>query len=233
MGCSRDLRRIVDGYMKRVSGIKEVTERCLRTERWAGSVPLMVVDAAFTSIGLNYFTAVVPRVQEFSREFVEAGKIRSLADLSQADLGELRAVWKNRRSWSMAKEVASCLSGMATGSDREALRAWARDAPAERWEEDPVGRIGGVGLVTFQYLRMMGGIDTVMPDKIVKRVVNAILVEGGEESVENDLDFIKRAEEVAAGCGYRPIELCWMTWLVQPEGKIMRMERYSGILPKI
>jgi len=39
-----------------------------------------------------------------------------------------------------------------------------------------IGRIKGVGLVTFQYLRMMGGIDTVMPDKIVKGVINKILV---------------------------------------------------------
>ena len=43
----------------------------LRTERWRGSVVLMVVDAAFTSIGLNYFTAVVPKVEEFNRDFVE------------------------------------------------------------------------------------------------------------------------------------------------------------------
>jgi hypothetical protein len=31
----------------------------------------MVIDAAFTSIGLNYFTAVVPKVEEFNRKFVE------------------------------------------------------------------------------------------------------------------------------------------------------------------
>jgi hypothetical protein len=32
---------------------------------------------------------------------------------------------------------------------------------------------------------------------------------------------------------YRPIELCWMTWMVQPEGKRMRMEKYSNTLSKI
>jgi hypothetical protein len=49
-------------------------------------------------------------------------------------------------------------------------------------------------LVTFQYLRMMGGVDTVMPDKIVKRVVNDILMKAGLEPVENDVEFVKRAE---------------------------------------
>jgi hypothetical protein len=52
----------------------------------------MVVDAAFTSIGLNYFTAVVPKVEEFNREFVETGEIRNLKELAKADMNELRKV---------------------------------------------------------------------------------------------------------------------------------------------
>ena len=31
-------------------------ERCLQTKRWFGSVVLVIVDAAFTSIGLNYIS---------------------------------------------------------------------------------------------------------------------------------------------------------------------------------
>lgn len=226
------LKEIVDSYMKKVPGLREHCERCLRTERWGGSVVLMVVDAAFTSIGLNYFTAVVPKVEEFRRRFVETGRIRRLRDLAKADMNELREVWKNERSWRIAKEIASYLSGLSE-DDREALRMWARNAKLERWREDPIGRIKGVGLVTFQYLRMMGGVDTVMPDKIVKRVINGILVKAGMEPVEDDLEFVERAEEVARSCGHRPIELCWMTWLVQREGKVMRMEKYAGVLPKI
>jgi len=61
---------------------------------------------------------------------------------------------------------------------------------------------------------MMGGVDTVMPDKIVKRVINEILVKAGLKPVNDDMEFIKKAEEVALTCGYRPIELCWMTWLI-------------------
>jgi hypothetical protein len=57
---------------------------------------------------------------------------------------------------------------------------------------------------------MMGGIDTVMPDKIVKRVVNGILVKAGLEPVEDNIQFVKKAEQIAISCGYRPIELCWM-----------------------
>jgi hypothetical protein len=226
------LKEVVDSYMRKVSGLKEHCERCLRTERWNGSVVLMVVDAAFTSIGLNYFTAVVPKVKEFRERFVENGKIKSLKDLVKADIDELRSIWGNRRSWIIARETASHLSTLS-GNDRKALRSWAGNAKLENWGEDPVGRIKGVGLVTFQYLRMMGGVDTVMPDKIVKRVINEILVKAGLKPINDNIEFIRKAEEVALACGYRPIELCWMTWLVQPEGKIMRMEKYSKILPKI
>ncbi|MEM4447313.1 MAG: hypothetical protein QW461_08480 [Candidatus Jordarchaeales archaeon] len=226
------LKRIIDEHMKMVSGLKEHCERCLRTERWGGSVVLMVVDAAFTSIGLNYFTAVVPKVEEFSRRFVETGRITRLRDLAESSLEELTAVWRNKRSLMVAKEVAAYLSTLSE-DDREALRSWARSARIEEWKRDPIGRIKGVGLVTFQYLRMMGGIDTVMPDKIVKRVINGILAEAGLKPVEDDLEFVRTVERLAVVCGYRPIELCWMTWLIQPEGKKMRMEKYAPLLQKI
>ncbi|MEM4165430.1 MAG: hypothetical protein QXJ86_06270 [Nitrososphaerales archaeon] len=226
------LKDVVDDYMGRVAGLREHCDRCLRSERWGGSVVLMVVDAAFTSIGLNYFTAVVPKVEEFSKRFVESGRIKSLRDLVDANLSELRAVWRNLRSWRMAKEVAAYLSTVS-GDDKDALRTWAKNSRIDGWKTDPIGKVKGVGLVTFQYLRMMGGVDTVMPDKIVKRVINEILVKAGLEPVNDDLNFIKRAEEVALECGYRPIELCWMTWLIQPEGKRMRMEKYAHILSKI
>jgi len=226
------LKSVVDSYMQKVSGLKEHCERCLRTERWGGSVVLMVVDAAFTSIGLNYFTAVVPKVEEFNKRFVESGRIKNLRDLAGADVNEVRVVWRNLRSWLAAKGVAAYLSTQGE-DDKAALRGWAQKARVDGWWADPIGRVKGVGLVTFQYLRMMGGVDTVMPDKIVKRVINEILVKAGMQPVYDDLAFIKKAEEVALACGYRPIELCWMTWLIQPEGQRMRMEKYSRILSKI
>ena len=107
----------------------------------------------------------------------------------------------------IAKSVASYLS-ILSDDDKSALRTWTRNASLENWEEDSIGRIKGAGLITFQYLRMMGGIDTVMPDKIVKRVVNEILIKAGLEPINDDMEFIKKAEEVALNCGYKPIELC-------------------------
>jgi hypothetical protein len=40
-------------------------------------------------------------------------------------------------------------------------------------------------------------------------------------------------DEIAAMTGYRAIELCWMTWLIQSEAGMSRMEKYSALLPMI
>lgn len=228
----KELKRIADEYMQKVSGLGEYCERCLRTERWHGSVVLMVVDACFTSIGLNYFNAVVPKVFEFDERFVSNGKITKLKELAEADLEELRKIWKNKRSWITAKEISAYLSKISI-NDREALRKWAKNVNLGKWKEDGIGKIKGVGLVTLQYLRMMGGVDTLMPDKIVKRVINDILERAGYKAIEDDMEFIKTGEEIAKICGYKAIELCWMTWLVQSEGNKIRMEKYARILDKI
>lgn len=231
------LKEVIDAYMQKAPEVRNYCERCLATKRWGGSAVLMVVDAAFTSIGLNYFQAVVPKVEEFERAFVKTGKIKSLEDLATADLEELKKAWKNERSWRAAKEIASYLSSLRKEenlSDREALIKWAKNSSFKNWRNDPIGKINGVGINTFQYLRMMGGVDTAMPDKIVKRVIKEIL-EGAEEKAEfeSDEEFVEEVQKIAEKTGYKAIELCWMTWLVQSEGGKIRIQKYSKVLPKI
>lgn len=239
MSNGMELSGVVDRYMARAEGLEEHCERCLETERWGGDPVLMVVDAAFTSIGLNYFQSVVPQVMEFEEEMVEKGLVQSFDDLRAVsiDVDEVRSIWANKRSWSVASSVASYLTdfGRRNGlPDREAFRKWAEKSSLKNWEEDPVGEIWGVGINIYQYLRMMGGVDTAMPDKIVRRVVEEILEESGEDfPTEGDIELIRTIEEIASRTGYRPIEVCWMTWLVQSEGDKVRMEKYRDVLHRI
>jgi len=69
----------------------------------------------------------------------------------------------------------------------------------------------------------MGGVDTVMPDKIVKKVINDILIQAQYEPVYENMRFIKTVELLAKKTGYRPIELCWMTWFHENSAKISEM----------
>jgi hypothetical protein len=196
----------------------------------------MVVDAAFDSIGLNYFQSVVPKVELFRLKYVVSGRIASMEDLSRADDAGQYEIWKNARSWKVARESAARLSAIKQDhklDDRGALMHWAKHAPLQGWEQDPIGSINGVGINTYQYLRMMGGIDTVMPDKIVKKVIYEILDSAGIERPQSDIGFVLLLEKLAPGTGYRAIELCWMTWLVQSEAGLSRTEKYAGLLPQI
>jgi len=197
----------------------------------------MVVDAAFTSIGLNYFTAVVPSVVRFEKELIVNGRIRTLRDLSILQPDEVESIWRNLRSWQVAKGAASYLHSLAVAEkldDRGALRCWAANSGLESWKEDPIGRINGVGITTFQYLRMMGGVDTAMPDKIVRRVVRQIIEEAElDMPVEKDMELISTIERMAELSGYRSIEICWMTWMIQSERNMIRMEKYRALLDKI
>ena len=230
------LKEAVDIYMQQVPEVREHCQRCLRTERWHGNIVLMVIDAAFTSIGLNYFQSVVPKVDKFRQEFIEPGGIRALEDLVAASDAELESIWKNKRSWQMAKSVASHLTSIKRRNglnDRQALICWAKQASLDNWDKDPIGQIKGVGINSFQYLRMMGGIDTVMPDKIVKRVIAEMLAKANVEMPSTDIDFVRFMEHIAPQVGYKAIELCWMTWLIQSEAGMSRMEKYAGLLPKI
>lgn len=231
------LSEVVDTYMDKATGLKDFCDRCLATKRWGGNVVLMVVDAAFDSIGLNYFNSIVPKVMEFEEAFVHTGEIEDLGDLSELPHSRVSDIWGNNRSWNVARSVASYLNDfgeMRNINDRKAFRSWSAEASIENWRENPIAKVHGVGLTTYQYLRMMGGADTSMPDKIVRRVINDILEEAGEEMpTEGDIGLIKTIDKIASTTGYRPIEICWMTWLVQSEGEKVRMEKYRDVLDRI
>jgi len=105
------LKEIIDEHMQKVPAVKDYCKRCLETKRWSGSIVLMVLDAAFTSVGLNYFQIVMPRVEKFRQEFVKTGRINGLEDLMNVDANDkdIEKTWKNKRSWKIAKSIASYL----------------------------------------------------------------------------------------------------------------------------
>lgn len=227
------IRAVVKRYMAQCDGLRAHCERCLATRRWGGSVVLMVIDAAFMSIGLNYFTSVVPAVARYEQQMRIGAVPHRLSGLSRLVYDEVAPLWKNRRSWQMARDTAVALLPYGT-EDTIALRTWAESAPLATWRLDPVGAVSGVGINTYQYFKMMGGIDTSMPDKIVRRVVAAIIAEAEANlPAAGDLELIDTIDRIAEVTGHRPIELCWMTWMVQSEGKTMRMEKYRELLQRI
>ncbi|MEM3761802.1 MAG: hypothetical protein QXW49_03735 [Archaeoglobaceae archaeon] len=114
------LRDLVNEMLKDLQEIRVHCDRCLATQRYRGNVVLMLVDASFTSIGLNYFKSIVPKIFEFRNRFT----MNSLKELANAKIEDLTVVWRNRRSWNVAVESARYLTKLGD-NDREALRLWA------------------------------------------------------------------------------------------------------------
>ncbi|MFP3231968.1 MAG: hypothetical protein RXR70_04985 [Acidilobus sp.] len=222
------LARLLRRELEAEPRAEEFARRCLSSMRWGGSVVLMVVDAAITSAGLGYFTAVVPRVLRFKEELVDTGRVSSLESLASADDGLLLRYWANRRSWSVARGVAGALLRYGR-DDRERLRSWASSSRLEGWRSDPVGSVKGVGLITYQYLRMMGGVDTAMPDRVVKRYVASLARGAGVDVPEGDAEFIGLLEALRDSHGVSPVAVTWLSWLRLSEGD-EALSRYRDLL---
>ncbi len=222
------LREIFEDRFRAVlPAAREGEQQCLSGNRWEGNAILIVIDASLDSSGLNYFKIVVPRVRRFYHEYVKPGEINSfgaLAALSPED-ARLRGIINNGRVWRVAIDVSDIFNRIKEregfNTDMDALRYWARHTSYEEWRKDEIGRINGVGLITFQYLRMQAGVDTSMPDKIIKRVVER---EFGIHA-RDDIEFIGKMEELSRATGYSQLLLCWAIWLREANIDISLMSR--------
>jgi hypothetical protein len=47
------------------------------------------------------------------------------------------------------------------------------------------------------------------------------------------MEFIWLVEEIGRITGYKATELCWMTWMIQSEAGMSKMEKYQALLPMI
>lgn len=216
-------------YGEFLEAATEGEQRCFNGKRWDGHAVLVVVDAALDSIGLNYFKIVVPRVKRFYNDYVKTGQIASLEAFSMLSPRDsrLRKIMNNERTWEAAinicKELDRIKKENLLANDFAALKFWAEEASYEKWKEDPIGKIKGVGFITFQYLRMQSGVDTTMPDKIIKR---AIEQDFGIKA-KDDIHFVKKMEALSKEIGYSQTLICWAIWLKEANVKASNWEKIN------
>lgn len=82
---------------------------------------------------------------------------------------------------------------MGITGDYEVMEQWAKKADYRDLENDSIGSIKGIGIATFQHLRMNFGADTVKPDQRVKEVLNKEF----HFISKNDIDYIHAVEEIS------------------------------------
>ena len=181
---------------------------CLEGKRWGGNPILIVLDACLDSSGLNYFTVVVPKVRYFREKYIISRKIKSCTEFEKIKKEELLKIFKNERVWNAMKSICSFLSENDKSLEFKKLKKWAENANPKEIKNDPIGKIKGVGLNTFQYLRIQCGIDTIMPDKIIIKWIKKHF-----KDIGSHYDAIEEGKRIAKSLDINCIELCWAIWI--------------------
>lgn len=211
-----NLQDLVDEFA-RGSDYTQNAEKFLNLERWTGDNPiLMLADAAGTTTGQNYFNQVKPSVETFRDEFLTTGRVDSMETLAKIDADEddLTRIFEATRKRRVLIEGADVFANMAGDDDLHRLQRWARTADPLQHSEDPFGRIKGVGLRTFQYLRMVAGIDTVKPDIQVKRFIESLADATELRNLDSSTDqaVLESCQWISSQTGYRMIVLDQIAW---------------------
>lgn len=195
----------------------ESAREFLDLERWTGDDPiLLLAEAAAVTTGRRFSTGVKPTVERFRDAFVDTGRATTYADLAAVELEdeELIAAVGAQRKRRVLLEAAAVLADRREDDDLSALRAWATAADPYRYRADPIGGISGVGPSSFQYLRMLAGIDTARPDPKVTQLVADVDAELADSPLDasEPLRTIASCEWLALESSYRRIEVDRIAW---------------------
>ena len=175
-------------------------------DRWTGDDPVMlVVDAAFSSTGLDYKEVVKPAAERFRQEFVESGDVSSLADLrslkDNSAYTEKFGAGRPELVWKIANGLLE--NEAADMDDLSVLQSWAKNADPQDGD-DPIRELDGIGVATFQYLRMIAGANTVKPDIQVERFVEeldtAVPAFDFETDIVNRFNYTVFRDRPSPGC---------------------------------
>jgi len=130
----------------------------------------VVLDAVL-SINRKYYDFVVPRLIHIHKNYPNIKTLLDLSDLFKKET-DFSLVWQynhQERAAVLYRLVHKLLS-FVKNIDNELieLRYWAQDASYTDFKNFCVF---GIGIATFQYIRILLGADTVKPDVHIKRFV--------------------------------------------------------------
>lgn len=138
--------------------------------------------------------------------------------LMNIKMTELLKIFNNPRIWGAMHDVCSFLASENNEIEFKKLMHWAENADPYKIKEDYIGRIKGVGINTFQYLRIQSGIDTIMPDKVITKWIGKI-----DGKVNNPYECIEKGMKIAEYMGITGMELCWAIW-IKESGELNHIE---------
>lgn len=173
--------------------------------------PVLVLLDAVLSIRRKYYAFVVPRVKGFEQDFPQVQNLKQLLDLiSVSSIEGFCRVWNyNHESRvlilrDLALRFISYADDLKEKSDLDAMKHWASNCSVS--EHKSFG-VKGIGLATYQYLRMMLGVPTVKPDVHIRRAVSTAI-----EKKVNDIYAIELIERASEELGHPAILIDNYLW---------------------
>ncbi|SDN31152.1 hypothetical protein SAMN05660299_02499 [Megasphaera paucivorans] len=158
--------------------------------------PALALMAVILSIHRNYTKVVEPRTDKIRK--TNFGTFADLRDKTKdintfSAFCEMRATEKYKIIVRILDVIDQLKERVKETSDFEILHQWAMTGDYKNYKSDSIGGIHGIGLATFQHLRMNFGADTVKPDQRVKEVLKREF----ELQLSNDIANIEAVEYIA------------------------------------
>lgn len=216
-------QNVLDAYASKAEPQYEThAEKFRSLTRWTEDDPvLLVMDAVGSASGLNYADIVKPNVEQFCDEFIETGRVASFTDMvtleDNADFEEEFTIGRPELAYKIPQALLD--QTQQETDDLTILQEWAESATPESYRCDPVGDIKGIGLATFQYLRMIAGANTAKPDIQVKRFIETLEREHPELEVNagGPLERLHSVQWLADQTSYSMVEIDQIAWWVGSE----------------
>lgn len=197
---------------------------------------LIILDAVLT-INRNYLIFVKPRVLRFRNEFSNiktldqmielidkigdekfGSDILRYKDLERVHL--LKTVLNEFKQYLQEINSSNNLDGLDSIDNLEGLRIWAKSLNLQNLKKDRIFSIKGIGLSTIQYLRMLLGINTMMPDRHIESWIKEVL----NLNKINVKDYINLLEQASLQMNISCIKIAEYIWALK-NPKIPELEK--------
>jgi len=139
---------------------------------------LVCIDAVL-SINRKYYKFVVPRITYFQDNYSNITTLKELLNLiKEKGIEGFSECWNYKHDarveilYSLVNRLIEIKDKYNANTEIESLRIWAKESLPNDYKNF---NVNGIGLATYQYIRMMLGASTIKPDVHIKRTISNIL----------------------------------------------------------
>ena len=128
----------------------------------------------------NYERAVAPHIRRLRENHPDLTikELEKLLKTKYTTAEKLKDMWghNDEKKYNILTALVNEIRAMDKASvtiqsDFNVMKTWANSVNVYNWKKNCISQIPGIGLATFQHLRMNFGVNTVKPDQRVKEVL--------------------------------------------------------------